>query len=494
MDKRIGEICLLLPANHYSDGLISGFENESAINSFKKKISKLAVVDAGEADRWHKNSSDIILSHLPGRPRTSIIRNVFSSLRIGGTAVFLIRSSISAWLVKTIQDHTAGHGVVREVYGLAPSLNELRLAVPLANKACAAASLALYQPSLLKARIKKYAAYLLGRVGANSLWAPSRLIISQKGCAESLNGFPALIERLFGHSVKLALFTGTPGYLRKTTLQVMDPSGLILGYCKIGDTPQTRDVLKNEAEMLNSVNSISLGNTSTPDVLYSGSSETDEFYLIQSTRKGHLSTGPLTLDERHLDFLMRLIEQTKCVAPFLESACNKEVSDRLFAVRAYTKSEDWHLMKDSLDWTSRILSTGKMLFCFAHRDFTPWNTFVTDGDLYVFDWEFARHQWIPLADAFHFVLQKGIIVDRAPPEQLWDRIMSASSKERRIILKCASAIQASKENYLALLAFYLCDMLTLYFFHFAHDKAIFSNDQRLVDIWRGLLTRIRDKR
>jgi hypothetical protein len=42
--------------------------------------------------------------------------------------------------------------------------------------------------------------------------------------------------------------------------------------------------------------------------------------------------------------------------------------------------------------------------CLAHGDFTPWNTFVQGGRLYVFDWEYARADWPVGFDLVHFLL------------------------------------------------------------------------------------------
>jgi hypothetical protein len=40
----------------------------------------------------------------------------------------------------------------------------------------------------------------------------------------------------------------------------------------------------------------------------------------------------------------------------------------------------------------------------AHGDFTPWNTFFVDGELYVFDWEYAQANGSIVSDLIHFVL------------------------------------------------------------------------------------------
>jgi len=54
--------------------------------------------------------------------------------------------------------------------------------------------------------------------------------------------------------------------------------------------------------------------------------------------------------------------------------------------------------------------------CLCHGDFTPWNTFVQGGRLYVFDWEYARDDWPVGFDLTHFLLST------TPPASQPDRL------------------------------------------------------------------------
>jgi hypothetical protein len=499
VDKRIAEICYLLPAYRYKDGVIAGFQNNSVHEAFKQRVENLAAEDVAQTAEWKKRAFDLIIYHPSAHPSAIVIKEICGALRTGGTAVFLSRSGFHGGSLKKIISKQsdcryAAKQTIFGIYGLTPSLDDIRLMVPLKSRACAAASLALYQPSLTKAKVMKHLAYLLGRVGLTSLWASYELIIIQKGDVEEPCGLPALAKELFGQNAVFALFTGTPGYLRKSTIQIMDPTGTILGYCKIGDTPQTKAILQNEANMLSLVRGLSLCNTRTPELLYSGEQVSGDFYLIQSTSKDHLSAAPLIPDDRHLDFLKRLTEQTKSKSFSPESACYRDVFDGLYSIRGCAGEELYQEIKSTLEWASRILTRAKVMLCLAHRDFTPWNTFVNEGRLFVFDWEFARPNWTPLTDAFHFILQKGILVDKAPPDVLWNRLMSGQSKEERFLRQCASLLNASEETILALLAFYLCDMMIMYQFHSGQEGMTSPDGERLLSARIGLLKIIGQRR
>lgn len=491
MDHRISEIFHLLPASRYENCLLAGFNDEQVIKAFRKKVLSLQCSDMSPS-AWPENTFDLIFFRPPAPDEPSVAPGVFAALREGGMAVILVPTAHAVCLRRQIEStgnyaHPDGGRFVRGVYGLTPSLEEIRLAVPLENNACAAAALALYQPSLHMARIRKHLAYSLGRMGLATLWTPYTVILAQKGSGRPLSGLPWVIRKTLRQDVLLALFTGTPGYLRKSTIQIMDDAGSILGYCKIGDSPQTKSVLQNEAIMLRHVSSLAMGNAMIPALLHAEESDNGNLHLIQSSCKKHLSSAPLVPDDRHRDFLARIMHQTKIIGSFRESACYHEVAKRLTDFTGNIGAGFYPVIRDAFAWSSEVLHKGKVILHLAHRDFTPWNTFISNGRLFVFDWEFARPDWTPLTDAYHFILQKGILVDRCAPEELWSRLTSGKTREGRFIHQCASDVTASKETFLALLAFYLCDIMTMYLYHYEREGSVPPDGERLLSVWEQLV-------
>jgi hypothetical protein len=51
---------------------------------------------------------------------------------------------------------------------------------------------------------------------------------------------------------------------------------------------------------------------------------------------------------------------------------------------------------------------------YAHGDFTPWNMYVGEDKIHVYDWEMARPALPMLYDLFHFVFQSQVLVHRNP--------------------------------------------------------------------------------
>ncbi|MBL0745841.1 phosphotransferase [Chryseolinea lacunae] len=70
--------------------------------------------------------------------------------------------------------------------------------------------------------------------------------------------------------------------------------------------------------------------------------------------------------------------------------------------------------------------------CFAHGDFTPWNMFQADGKLCIYDWEMSQHA--PLGfDAFHYIIQNGILVARHPWRKIEADLQVLFANERAFL-------------------------------------------------------------
>ncbi|PXW09775.1 thymidylate kinase [Chryseobacterium sp. CBTAP 102] len=65
---------------------------------------------------------------------------------------------------------------------------------------------------------------------------------------------------------------------------------------------------------------------------------------------------------------------------------------------------------------------------FSHGDFTPWNCFVKDDILGIYDWELASFEKPKGFDFFHFIIQNGILVQHIP----WKEILVQIRKHNKI--------------------------------------------------------------
>lgn len=481
MDERIAETLLLLSASSFERGLIVGISDANVIDAFRKKIKHLAITDVDRLGSAEKGTFDLVFSFFDVPPeREKLEATIDAAGPEGATVIVMPRVRFGS---PEIKDSLRAP----RVYGLSPSIKDLRLILPVENRACVSASLALYQPSLWKAKLRKLLAYWLARLGLSTVWTPWLMYVSYKN-EPAIKGLPAILVSCFGKDVQFALFTGTRGYLRKSTIQIMDVCGSILGYCKIGDSLQTKAMVENEANMIKLVAGLDLGYTMVPDVMFSGETTDGITVLVQSTKKTHLSCAPLVPEVMHSDFLGRLFKETRVERRFREAPVYLEVTERVRGLEGYAENEPLRNVADALEWSSGIIDEARVPLSLAHRDFTPWNTFLVEGFLYVFDWEFGRTEWVPLSDAFHFVLQKGILVDHASEGLLWERLIGDDSSEGRFLKKSAAMIGIEGDVYHALIAFYLVDMITMYLSHFkGYGRTV--GGEELLTRWKGLLAR-----
>jgi hypothetical protein len=143
--------------------------------------------------------------------------------------------------------------------------------------------------------------------------------------------------------------------------------------------------------------------------------------LITDSLKSSSHSVPLHPGIEHLFFLNELRAKTERLG-----AC--DVLDGLERRMVELESVG------GTEWTERIASVTAHLrpvqdeipVYLAHGDFTPWNTFLQDGRLYVFDWEYAEPSWPVGYDFVHFMLAT------IPPGQ-------QPQKLRRVLDNLASA-------------------------------------------------------
>lgn len=334
------------------------------------------------------------------------------------------------------------------VYGLAPASGSTRWILPLMDRKLTAASFALYQPSLTRAKILKELTIFLSRIGL------AKLIFRDRVYFERNDGE---VRKIFGRDdLEYAIFTGTAGCHRKVTVQVMDGKGTILGYIKVADSEAIEELLDNEAEILGDLLRFEIKGGLFPKVIYRGDLKGTKV-LILDTLKSTTSTFSSRLSEKHIMFLSELFLKSSKILKFSESPFSAGIVSRLAALDSL--DHRWReRFTRALDSISRRLGETEIPFGLCHRDFTPWNTFFHDGQLYVFDWEYARRDYPPLLDIFHFLIQDGIIVKKMGPERLVRRI----SENKRLIETYCNSIDIAKDLVQPLLLCYLLDISLLY--------------------------------
>ncbi len=261
--------------------------------------------------------------------------------------------------------------------------------LPLEDGRSAAAGLEMLQPVTMTARLAKIVARGLAHLG------PHRILGRGQLC---LSGLPD-VGNVFSHEqLHIAYFTGTDGPHRKTVLQLMDESGAILGYAKLSRAPHVRPYLRNEAQMLARVRDFRLKSANVPDVLVCRDDEAMTL-LVTDSLKSTAHSAPLAPKKQHFDFLAELRARTE--RPNAQEVL--ATLARKVATLTSTAGPEWIERLARVNADLRPVAE-RIPVCFAHGDFTPWNSFLQEGRLYVFDWEYANDAWPVGFDLAHFHL------------------------------------------------------------------------------------------
>lgn len=374
-------------------------------------------------------------------------------------------------------------------YRLAPSLKEVRWIIPAESRWAAAASLALYQPSLVRARFKKTVARVLSRLGLVSLWAPILVIIAAKADGHQFRwgGLSSFLAGLLDRPVELALFTGTPGYYRKPTVQVMDRQGRVLAFAKLGINEQTKAMLANEYVILKRLQELQPQNFSVPPVLHYGEvmGKNQHGLLVVKSNKKASGLGPHTLGREHYYFLTELWQKTLRVEAVKNLPVWQELTCRYTKALAYLEPEWQNRLRDAMEMLEK--RSGELnILALAHRDFTPWNTYRQGNQLVVFDWEMAREPWPLFYDLFHFIIHPKAFLTKKSGVQILQKL---SGDPVRMAMGCLCQIGIQEvvpwELYLL---FYLCDISLFYHEMDSLEKGLWHEEHsRLFTVWGEML-------
>jgi thymidylate kinase len=204
---------------------------------------------------------------------------------------------------------------------------------------------------------------------------------------------------------KWALFTGTAGINRKAILY-HEING-VGTFRKIATTDNAVKLLKNESQALNRLFASNVRNFCFPDIVKS----TEGVIELSDISNDGVRLKQYT--DLHTSALVELNEISSFLAPLHELSSWNELKSDLHVVK---EKNDPRIPKGMIRKLEKLIeATNESLpieISMSHGDFTPWNMFERDMKLHIYDWELSS-PLRPLGfDAFHFIMQQGILVDR----------------------------------------------------------------------------------
>ena len=232
---------------------------------------------------------------------------------------------------------------------------------------------------------------------------------------QRLERFTVIIgEMLNASDATVSYSRGTPGPHRKITAQV-SRNGTVIAYVKIGDNEATQRLLSNEEAALRRLKAKSLPGIVIPDVLGYERLE-NEHFLFLSAPCQPVRRRAKDLDEKDIGFLEKmLVMGTRDISM-------QECLDSLFSLGSGTATGKTGEISPDINTRLREFllekGSGGVRVGVSHGDFGPWNTLTLgDGELYVFDWEYAESEAPLFTDLFHRVFMPGWLVQKITPRQ-----------------------------------------------------------------------------
>ena len=203
-----------------------------------------------------------------------------------------------------------------------------------------------------------------------------------------------------------ALFTGTVGPNNKMLVFQENENGN--SFFKVATTEQSKRIIHNEENTIRKVQTLKSANFYIPKI----KSSVENCLEIEDISA--LSLRYNSLENIHVNALKEInaIDQKVVDWKLFSDGLNIDVNfdqidelndtriprgivKKLKQLRKNSQSEEIHLG-------------------FSHGDFTPWNMYKDGDKIALYDWELANSNAPIGFDAFHFIIQKGILVDRKP--------------------------------------------------------------------------------
>ena len=323
----------------------------------------------------------------------------------------------------------------------------------------------LYQPSGRNGKLLKRWFPLLHRLPL----LKQKLHIETTRCSLAEDLYDKLCKLFNRDKLEFAVFCGTPCVHQKLTIQLSSGDN-ILGYCKVSDSKEVAELFSRESNILGKLYKAGVHNV--PKIMYVGEWRNGVHLLVQTTQKTNRSQVIHEWGQLHDDFLRDMAAKTKQSLFFEETDYCRTLNELSRYLDWLPTDKDKVLVRKALDKVlkkneHKIVESGAY-----HADFTPWNTFVEQGELFVFDWEYAQMTYPCGLDRYHFFTQTAIFEKHWQSDEIIAYIDSADGK------------WVDKTEY----QLYLLDIITRFTIR---EKGHLSGDvAHSMRIWTGLLRRL----
>lgn len=270
--------------------------------------------------------------------------------------------------------------------------------------------------------------------------------------------------------VNWALFAGTVGPNNKILIYNETPNDN--AFYKIAFTHKALSLLRNEKSAIKMISTINPKSFNYP------SAKVIKKNVLKLNDLSHLGERGSRFSEKHLTVLTEIYKKTSMT---LEMDCLPVFQEMENKLKELELSKDDRIptglvrklrkMQDNFNKT--LVNVG-----FSHGDFTPWNMYEGKHNLSIYDWELSN-ALMPIGfDAFHFILQQGILIDRKSWTEISKEIKDKITPE--VFSTWTSHNQCSVSDYLG----YYLFIITVSNLHLYTLQPVWSAQvQWLISAW-----------
>jgi thymidylate kinase len=284
-----------------------------------------------------------------------------------------------------------------------------------------------YNVATPKARLFSIAVQLIFSLGLQRVFFKSVIGEMQR---QSL-----LVPQFVPQQPNWTIFTGTTGPNNKLILYIKGAKRS--SFFKIATSYNAETVIQRESESLQQLGELPITTFTVPSISFKEEGVIGLEDISEQTKRDH------SLSDLHIKALQEIKTLTGSTLKVSDSAISQQTKTILADL---IQTEDARVPKGMLKKLAILsaqLDQQTVQFAMGHGDFTPWNMYIKGKKLAIYDWELS-HDALPVGyDAFHFILQQGILVERAS----WEKIKA--EMERRIPTTFFGSA-AQRETYLQL--------------------------------------------
>lgn len=325
-----------------------------------------------------------------------------------------------------------------------PSLSNPRWMIPIENFNIARSS-KFIKPTKLKSRIVFSLASFLYTIRQTFIKFifPFELLVMKSDnaikqkCQPKINGVNNQ-GKLFD---SFSLYTGATGPYQKFTCQLLN-NNKICSYAKISSHPLTISRLENEYNILKILDTFTFSSLEVPKPI-SMSKTFDSTIIVQSANKSSSFMFYKYLNEYHIKALAELFLKTMRIISKHELIEQIEHSIEFLMRRSDVIK---NLIQKALSKIDSLYPFDNILIGLSNGDFSPWNVFGQEKNVYVFDWELGDYR-VPTWDIYNFIFHSHYNFDNLSATKMLALLTGRDSRYSGLIKMYTEIIELKDGNY-----------------------------------------------